>query len=180
MSTLSARLGTVGLWAPEPRRGRPLRILSILAVVSSFLVAVWFLGRRVTDATDPPFQRHNATWEDTAAHKRRLDFSKIPSEWRLPDSVLRQAQGRRSVADDFIESLLDPSTRFITSLEVPTLMEMTGNGSLSAFSLVSAFCKRAAYGHQLVRPPLAAQSTPRPFTQSRRIGTYSKSDSMLP
>ena len=85
-------------------------------------------------------------------------MNKIPVSWRLPAYVIDQAKERRSIADDFIDSLLDPESRRITNLEVPTLMEMTGNGSLSAVSLATAFCKRAAYGHQLVSFPYALWS----------------------
>ncbi|KAK0732059.1 amidase signature domain-containing protein [Lasiosphaeris hirsuta] len=91
----------------------------------------------------------SAPWQDVAAEKRRRDMAKIPSEWRLPQKVIDEAGQRRSVADEFIESLLDPDSRFLTGLEVPALMEMTANGSLTAVRLTTAFCKRAAYAHQL-------------------------------
>ena len=77
-------------------------------------------------------------------------MSKIRAEWILAPDVIQQAKKERSIAGAFIESILDPDTRAITRHDVPTLMEMTCNGSLSAVRLTTAFCKRAAYGYQLV------------------------------
>ncbi|KAI1334275.1 amidase signature domain-containing protein [Xylariaceae sp. FL0016] len=88
-------------------------------------------------------------WQRAVSHKKDRDMRKIREDWKLPEEVLQRAMERRSIADDFIESLLDPETLRITNQEVPVLMEMTSNGSLSALSLTTAFCKRAAYGHQL-------------------------------
>jgi hypothetical protein len=40
------------------------------------------------------------------------------------------------------------------------LMERTGDGSLTALELTTAFCKRAAFAHQLVwTPPLLSASS---------------------
>ncbi|KPM34291.1 Acetamidase [Neonectria ditissima] len=91
-----------------------------------------------------------ASWQELAARKRQRDIDEIPLQWKLSPQVIQQAQHRRSIADDFLNDLLDSETRRITNLEVPTLMAMTGNGSLSAVSLVTAFCTRAAFGHQLI------------------------------
>lgn len=91
------------------------------------------------------------TWRQKAAKKKERDLAKIPNEWRLPPITIDQAKTRCSIADDFIDSLLDPKTTHITNLDLPILMQMTRSGSLSAVELVTAFCKRAAYGHQLVR-----------------------------
>ncbi|RSL96388.1 hypothetical protein CEP52_011517 [Fusarium oligoseptatum] len=91
----------------------------------------------------------SASWQETAARKRQQDLAKIPTPWRLSPDVIEQAKQRRSIADDFVDGLLDSDTRRITNLDVPALMELTGNGSLSAVCLTTAFCKRAAYGHQL-------------------------------
>ncbi|RSM07168.1 hypothetical protein CDV31_008720 [Fusarium ambrosium] len=91
----------------------------------------------------------SVSWQETAARKRQQDLAKIPTPWRLSPDVIEQAKQRRSIADDFIDGLLDSDTRRITNLDVPALMELTGNGSLSAVCLTTAFCKRAAYGHQL-------------------------------
>lgn len=99
-------------------------------------------------------------WQELAARKRQRDLDKIPLQWKLSPQVIQQAKHRRSIADDFLDGLLDSETRLITNWDVPALMAMTGNGSLSAVSLVTAFCKRAAFGHQLVRHPGMVHFTP--------------------
>ncbi len=88
-------------------------------------------------------------WQAIAAQKRQRDMAKIPPEWRLPQDVLDPAKLRRNIADEFIDSLLDPDSKSLTNLDAPALMAMTANGSLTAVRLTTAFCKRAAYAHQL-------------------------------
>lgn len=92
-------------------------------------------------------------WQTIAAQKRERerDMAKIPPEWRLPQDVLDQSRLRRSIADDFIDSLLDSDSKSLTNLDAPAVMAMTANGSLTAVRLTTAFCKRAAYAHQLNR-----------------------------
>lgn len=89
-------------------------------------------------------------WEERVATKLAKDREKIPEECRLSQSVIEEAEKRRNIADDFMDGLLDPESRKITNLEVPALMETTRDGLLSAVAVVNAFCKRAAFGHQLV------------------------------
>ncbi|KAL1842570.1 hypothetical protein VTJ49DRAFT_4853 [Mycothermus thermophilus] len=88
-------------------------------------------------------------WQEKAEAKRRKDLEKIPSEWILPQAYLDEAQRQRSIADGFIDNLLKPSERELTNLDIPTLTERIERSSLSAVELVSAYCKRAAYAHQL-------------------------------
>ncbi|KAF4447181.1 general amidase [Fusarium austroafricanum] len=71
-------------------------------------------------------------WQETAARKRQCNLAKIPQRWKLSPEVIEKANQRRSIADGFIDDLLDSETRRITNLDVPALMEVTGNGSLSA------------------------------------------------
>jgi hypothetical protein len=89
-------------------------------------------------------------WQEVAQAKRARELAKIPSEWRLSSEVKESALKRRVIAGEFIESLLDKETLHITRLDPVELMEKTGNGTLSAYDLVKAFSKRAAYGHQIV------------------------------
>ena len=84
-----------------------------------------------------------------AAQKRQRGTAKIPPERRLPQDVLDQAKLRRSIADEFIDALLDSDSKFLTDLNAPALMAMTANGSLTSVRLTTAFCKRVAYAHQL-------------------------------
>jgi hypothetical protein len=85
-----------------------------------------------------------------AAKKRAADMAKIREEWRLPQSTLDEAKKRVCIAGQYIESLLDVKTRWITSKRVIELMAMVARRELSAEDLVTAFCKRAAFAHQLV------------------------------
>jgi len=52
------------------------------------------------------------------------DLTKIPGEWRLSQDALDEAKRRTSIANDFIDGLLD----------APTLTKMTANGFLTAVS----------------------------------------------
>ena len=93
---------------------------------------------------------HQRHWKDVAAAKRAENMGKIPQEWRLPKEVLVEAKKRKSIAGAFIESLLDTETRTITGLENERILDFIRNGSLTALRVTAAFCKRAAYAHQLV------------------------------
>ena len=62
-----------------------------------------------------------------------------------------EAKTRKVIAGSFIESLLDEKTLSITRMDPVEIVESTGNGSMSAYDVVEAFSKRAAYGHQMVR-----------------------------
>ena len=77
-------------------------------------------------------------------------MEKIPKDWRLPEAILVDSRKEKKIAGDFIESLLDPSTREITGFDSGAILELVSNGSLTAIGVTEAFCKRAAYAHQLV------------------------------
>ncbi|GAB1317295.1 amidase [Madurella fahalii] len=89
------------------------------------------------------------SWREVVAAKLSLDHAKIPEQWRLDDHVIARARSRKQIAGPFIERLLDPQTRRITSFDVPDLVAGMANGSLTAVQVVSAYCKRAAVAHQL-------------------------------
>jgi hypothetical protein len=148
------------------------RILLGCFVVSVLLLA-WNAAQRtslchylspptMSEVTTIASPARGTSWQTIAADKRQSDMAKIPTQWRLPQQVLDDARAwrrrglaarqRRSVADGFLDSLLDSeSYSRLTNLDPPTLMAMTANGSLTAVRLVTAFCRRAAYAHQLVR-----------------------------
>ncbi len=90
-------------------------------------------------------------WYEIAAHKRASDLAKIPREWAVPSSVVEEARLQRSLVGAYIEGLLDAETRRITSMDVADLLRHMGSGDLTAVQVVTAFCKRAALAHQLVR-----------------------------
>ncbi|KAH8719523.1 amidase signature domain-containing protein [Phaeosphaeriaceae sp. PMI808] len=89
------------------------------------------------------------SWQEKALAKREGELKKIPEEWRLSKSVLEDSKKRRVLAGAYIESLLDKETLRITSLDPVELVECTTNGSMTAYAVVNAFSKRAAYGHQM-------------------------------
>jgi hypothetical protein len=93
-------------------------------------------------------------WHQVARAKREGELAKIPEDWRLSKDTIEEARRQKVIAGAFIEGLLDQNTLRITRLDPVDLVESTSNGSLSAYDLVKAFCKRAAYGHQLVRRSL--------------------------
>ncbi|KAJ6192429.1 amidase signature domain-containing protein [Bipolaris maydis] len=89
-------------------------------------------------------------WQETALAKKQGELDKIPKEWRLSKDTLVEAKTRKVIAGSFIESLLDEKTLSITRMDPTEIVESTGNGSMPAYDVVEAFCKRAAYGHQMV------------------------------
>ncbi|KXX74804.1 Acetamidase [Madurella mycetomatis] len=88
-------------------------------------------------------------WKETVAKKLRANDAKIPEQWRLDNHVIATARSRKQIAGDFIERLLDVQTRHITSFDVPDLVANMANGSLTAVQVAGAYCKRAAFAHQL-------------------------------
>ena len=125
-------------------------VLNVIAVV--FLVmsisALWFSYGR--EPTQIPHEK-GTEWQRIAAAQRKAIMSKIPEEWLLSHDILAEAKGRKQIAGEFIERLLDPKTLNITSLDNDELLESMSSGASSATEVISAFCKRAAYAHQLVR-----------------------------
>lgn len=92
-------------------------------------------------------------WQEVAAAKRDENMAKIPQEWHLPDTIIEESKNQTKIVGRFIENLLDSETHMITSLGVGELLRLIHNGSLTALQVTTAFCKRGAYAHQLVRLP---------------------------
>jgi hypothetical protein len=109
-----------------------------------------------------------APWQKTAAMKRDKIFHRIPEEWVLPRKIVEKAKDRRKLTGSFIEELLDSRTRDITSLDSVELVDAVSNGSLTAVQVTSAFCKRAAFAHQLVSSLLEADLDSE-FTTTRTV-----------
>ncbi|KAI0443365.1 amidase signature domain-containing protein [Xylaria telfairii] len=120
-------------------------ILSVFLIVSLALTIKSLFGMRVPDPLPSP----DRPWQDVVAAKIATDNAKIPNEWVLDDTVVDAAKSSQAVAGDFIESLLDDRTHQITSMDVPDLTQSIGEGKLKAVDVVTAFCKRAAFAHQL-------------------------------
>ncbi|KAK4171361.1 Acetamidase [Triangularia setosa] len=89
------------------------------------------------------------SWQQVVAEKLQRDNDKIPVDWRLDSNVIVRAKSSKRLTGDFIESLLDSHSLAITSLDVPDLVASMENGTLTAVEVVTAFCKRAAFAHQL-------------------------------
>jgi hypothetical protein len=92
----------------------------------------------------------NSSWQNTVEEKLRDDMSKIPKEWILDPEIVGTAKKQRKIAGDYFENLLDRDTKLITALDVEELLNRMRQGKLTAVKVVTAFCKRSAYAHQLV------------------------------
>lgn len=123
----------------------------LLCFLFIYLVHVWTPGGLDLVGWKPEGNIKQPTlWEDLVHGKRDDDLAKIRSEWLLELSFIEKASLLPSIAGEFIESLLDPETLSITSMDVPDLLALTTSGSISSEVVVTAFCKRAAFAHQLV------------------------------
>jgi amidase len=123
-------------------------LIAVVILVSAFLTLVdgtsdmWKLSEI--------FSRRQASWQLIASEKRQADLAKIPPEWILEPQLLEDGRTRLSIVGDYIENLLDDKARYITEMDVPELVARMKDGLLTAVDVVTAFCKRAAYAHQLV------------------------------
>ncbi|KAM3496495.1 hypothetical protein MY3957_000335 [Beauveria namnaoensis] len=118
-----------------------------LAIFSAFLASYWFAFG------DPwnmhPCDVHRPHWQTVVSEKRAELAAKIPQEWLLSQRVIDHARGGRSIAGDFLDSLLDSHTRDITTREPTEIVREIASGNLSSVEVVTAFCKRASYIHQI-------------------------------
>ncbi|KAK0670021.1 Acetamidase [Cercophora samala] len=92
---------------------------------------------------------HPQSWQQVVAAKLQRDNDKIPVDWRLDSNIIARAKTTKRLTGDFIESLLDSHSMAITSLDIPDLVAFMENGTLTAVQVITAFCKRAAFAHQL-------------------------------
>ncbi|KAK7928363.1 general amidase [Apiospora marii] len=91
----------------------------------------------------------SSRWKQIAETKRNADLAKIPAAWRLSEAVLKAAKCSERITGGFFETLLDKKTLQVTSLDAPDLIQRMNSSELTAVEVVTAFCKRAAYAHQL-------------------------------
>lgn len=136
-----------------------------MAVISRTLLFVVFvtctLALVLRDSFDMTPMVPSTSWQVVVADKIQANDAKIPPEWKLEPQVVTDAKSRKRIAGSFIEGLLDDRTHRITALDVSDLVANMSNGSLTAVEVVAAFCKRAAYAHQLVRASFPAPSQER-------------------
>ncbi|KAL4933684.1 amidase signature domain-containing protein [Aspergillus undulatus] len=121
-------------------------ILAVTLVVSALTLLDW-----AHDMWKVPeiFSRRPARWQQIASEKRDANLAKIPPEWILEPQVLEDGRSRHSIVGDYMEGLLDAKSRYVTDMDVPELVARMETGTLTAVEVVTAFCKRAAYAHQL-------------------------------
>ncbi len=87
------------------------------------------------------------SWEKTASDKKARIAASIPQEWRLKsepteDSVMDYPKKSGIMSDDEIA---------ITESTATELVAQMASGKLTSVAVTTAFCKRAALAHQLVR-----------------------------
>ncbi|XXH01436.1 hypothetical protein Hte_007796 [Hypoxylon texense] len=95
-----------------------------------------------------PIQESHS-WEWVAAAKRKATLAKIPEEWILPEYVIKDAAARRKITGSFIEALLSDRECAITNIASPVLIERIRERWCTAAEVTLAYCKRAAFAHQL-------------------------------
>ena len=93
-------------------------------------------------------------WEAIAAAKQKENLGKIPPEWRLPPSALKDisASSTGNVLDvpRTCGILSEAELEVTEKYDAPTLVEKMRSKELSAVAVTTAFCKRAAVAQQLV------------------------------
>lgn len=96
----------------------------------------------------------SAEWTELIQKKRAARDALIPTEWRLPESILSKVSETSSYSafELFNESaLLTAKEIDITeSYTATSLVAKMAKGELSCYDVAYAFCKRAAIAHQLV------------------------------
>ncbi|KAL5336520.1 amidase signature domain-containing protein [Aspergillus crustosus] len=121
-------------------------IIMVIPFVSAMTPLDWTSDMwRLSDI----FSRRSARWQHVASEKREANLAKIPPEWILEPQILEDGRSRHSIAGDYIENLLDAKSQYVTDMDIPELVARMENGTLTAVEVVTAFCKRAAYAHQL-------------------------------
>ncbi|KAL3463862.1 amidase signature domain-containing protein [Aspergillus heterothallicus] len=122
-------------------------LIAVVILVSAFLTLVD--GTYDMWKVSEFFSRRQPSWQLIASEKREANLAKIPPDWILEPQLLEDGRTRLSIAGDYIEDLLDDKARYITAMDVPELVAGMKDGVLTAVDVVTAFCKRAAYAHQL-------------------------------
>jgi amidase len=93
----------------------------------------------------------NFSWQDRAAAKRAETLNRIYPEWRLSAKDLEHARQQRDITGAFIEQFLNEGDVSITSMKSAPILTALRERKLSAVQVATAFCKRAAVAHQIVR-----------------------------
>ncbi|KAJ4112182.1 hypothetical protein NW768_011761 [Fusarium equiseti] len=95
-------------------------------------------------------------WASLIQQKQADRESRIPNEWRLPQTIISRVDRDAPVSgfDLFNETaILTEKERYITeAYDATGLLEQLSSGSLTSLEVTTAFCKRAAVAHQLINP----------------------------
>lgn len=89
-------------------------------------------------------------WRVVARQKTSSTLAKIRSDWILSEDIKKEAASRRDITGSFISRLLTEHERSITELGSSELVENVRQGLFTATEVTLAYCKRAAFAHQLV------------------------------
>lgn len=93
----------------------------------------------------------NKTWQELRTAKKAQQDSRIPTEWRLKpeDFPLEETSDLRPIAESC--GILSAKELEITSdnYDATSLLSAIAAGKYTAVEATTAFCKRAAIGHQL-------------------------------
>lgn len=101
-----------------------------------------------------------ADWETKAAARRQQLRDKIPEEWRLKPELLSELKTPVEQSDNNVVELVfckrsgilsEKELAITESYTVSKLVEALAAGQLTSVEVTTAYCKRAAIAHQLVR-----------------------------
>ena len=89
-------------------------------------------------------------WQCVAWAKTKATLAKIRPEWILPEAVIKEAASIRNITGPFIRNLLREEEVTITEAPSLLLTHFLRSRQYSAQEVALAYCKRAAFAHQLV------------------------------
>jgi amidase len=89
-----------------------------------------------------------SSWEKVRDAKKAEQDARIPTEWKLKDLPSDSVRDLRPYAK--ISGILSERELEITDEDATSLVDKLASGVYSAVEVVTAYCKRAAVGHQLI------------------------------
>jgi amidase len=89
-------------------------------------------------------------WQCVAQAKTKATLAKIPPQWVLPEAVLKEAASMRNITGPFIRTFLNEKEVTITEAPTAQLVRHIRSRQYTANEVALAYCKRAAFAHQLV------------------------------
>ncbi|KAF2757566.1 general amidase [Pseudovirgaria hyperparasitica] len=88
-------------------------------------------------------------WRWVASQKTQATSAKIRPEWLLSLEVKKEAASRLDITGSFIRGLMSGRERLITEASTVDLAHSLQQGEYTATEVCLAYCKRAAFAHQL-------------------------------